>query len=286
MENHDLAIIIPGVGKEALYRILSSLTLQSDKRFAVYGFILRGDSEGKALYEDYADHLDLILTEVDAWPDGEQDGFAGRTDFYLSRTGGEKFVTFSDGETLYGRDCVRSFHAEAWRREGMDLFCWRTRKRGARICSFRRFFLSEVLGNPWPVPGGAWVLRRASLQRVLGEIDVFSNAQVLTDLASGGGLVRLEERVGGGKPAGKDLEARLETRQERCSLIEWAEERFPDGQWPVGRMRSLARAADCFSNLTPDIPLGKIRERYMALRMAGSAPLAAKVFFFFSTRGL
>lgn len=279
MENHDLAIIIPRAEKESLYRVLSSLTLQSDKRFAVYGFYLRGDAGAKALYEDYADSMDVIPCEVDAWPSAEA-SFGERMSFYFGRLGDECFVTLSDGETAYGRDCIRDFHADAWHRDDVDLFCWRTHRRGRRSCSFRRFFLDEVLGTPWQLPAGAWVLRRIPLEQRIAAGDYFSATQVLLELAQTGGIVRMESLVSGEAPMA------LPAAAERCSLIEWAEERFPGAAWPLCRKRSLYLAADLFSDMAPSRPLKEIRERFLQLKMAQGREAFARFCFFLSTRGL
>lgn len=285
MENHDLAIIIPRAGKEALYRILSSLTLQSDKRFAVYGFFLRDDPVMQALYDDYADSLDLVECPVDAFP-GADAGLGEGISFYLDRIGGEKFVTFSDGYCLYDRDAVQAFHDAAWKAGGVDLFCWRVQRRGSRFCPFRRFFRAEILGRPWGLPGGAWVLRRTSLEGQVVPADFFSRSQVLTELASQGGILRLDARVSPWQTPPQPEVSRQDRQQERCSLVEWAEARFPDMQWPVGILRSLSRTADLFSDLAPETPVPQIRERFMALKMAERSPFLAKAFFFQSSRGL
>lgn len=282
MENHDLAIIIPDTGKEALYRILSSLTLQADKRFAVYGFRHSDDAALQALYEDYADSLDLVECPVDDWP-GAEAPFGEQIRFYLERLGGEKFVTFSDGQTLYDRDAVQCFHRQAWKAEKVDLFCWRMRGRGDRACPFRRFFADEVLGRPWALPGGAWVMRRSALEERVLPADFFSSSQVLTELASSDGVIRLDARISA--PL-HQKGSRHDRQLDRCSLIEWAETRFPDGQWPLGRMRSLSRAADIFSDLAPQTPVPQIRERFLALKMSVRSPFLAKCCFFLSTRGL
>lgn len=271
MENNDLAIILPHLGQDALYRVLSSLTLQSDKRFAVYGFYLAGETGVRALLDDYADHLDLVPCEVEAYPSADAP-FSEQALFFLGRLGGERFVTFSDGSTLYDRDCVRAFHARAWAADAGEIFRWRTGGSVPSVCSYARFARTILLGRG-VLPSASVVFRRSALEYHLAERDYFSIYQLLTDLVYPMGLFGLDARVSVGR------EQEHLPVAEHCSVIEWAEERF-GGHIPVPRIVRLWRAADIFTDLVPGVPMEEIRQRYLSLRMAQGKwrPVAAVVF--------
>lgn len=264
MENNDLAIIIPHLGQEALYRVLSSLTLQSDSRFAVYGFYLRGEDAIRSLFEDYAEQLDLILCEAEAFPAAEEP-FSAQLAFYLGRLGQERFVTFSDGETLYGRDCVAAFHGRSCREEVGSIFRW-----GSGNCSFRRFIKRVLLGHE-AIAGPDVIFRRTALERHVGDNDYFSRYQILADLACPDGIIGLNARVELSKPA-----AGMKNT-DQCSVLEWADERF-EGTWPLSRRSVLWRMAGRFTDMVPDVPKEEIRRRFTALRIAQESGLASLVY--------
>ena len=192
MENNDLAIILPHLGQDALYRVLSSLTLQSDRRFTVYGFCLRGETAVKALFEDYAEPLDLFVCEVDAFPalDAPLPELAR---FFLAPLAGERFVTFSDGEAIYDRDCVQAFHERSGQYGTADLLRWNRSCLAPRLRTFRSFCRRHLLGEK-PLPVSQLIVRRQSLERLLSESSFFSYRQLLAELARGG-MARVHARV-------------------------------------------------------------------------------------------
>lgn len=280
MENNDLAIIIPHLGQDALYRVLSSLTLQSDKRFAVYGFFLRGETQIKALFEDYAEHLDLVLCETDSYP-AEDAPIAELASFFLKPLAGERLVTFSDGGSIYDRHCVRELHAAEARTPDCDLFRWQGKT--GRV-SFRSFIRDCVLGEK-DIPLSELVVRRHSFEKNVAASDYFSLRQPLADLASADGLTGLKAPVSHPeKPVGGTKE-QVRIAEERCSVVEWAETHFA-GRWPIGRWGSLMRSADLFTNLIPWVPKEEARERYLALQLAREAPGLAKLAFTLNSWGL
>lgn len=283
MDNNDLAIIIPHLGQEALYRVLSSLTLQSDKRFAIYGFCLRSEPGIKALFEDYAEQTDLIICEVDAYP-GADEPLADRVSFFLRPLGGERFVTFSDGEAIYGRDCVRAFHERILRSDTADLFRWEKKRFGCARLPFGRYFQRYILGGK-DLPLSQVIARRTTLERCFSENEYFSPRQVVAELAAADGLVRIPVAVVHPEDRTPDTEARVQDAADRCSVIEWAEERF-ERTWPVGRWRSLNRTADLFTNLVPWVSKEEARKRFMALKMSEKAPGLARTAFVLNSWGL
>ena len=280
MENNDLAIIIPHLGQEALYRVLSSLTLQSDRRFTVYGFFLKEETAVKSLFEDYAEPLDLVLCEVDAFP-SEESSIAEFVRFFLKPLGGERLVTFSDGGTLYDRHCVRQLHALVDEAPDCDLFRWQ--KNGGRM-PFRKFVRDVILGEK-DIPLSELVLRRQAFERFVAASDYFSLRQVLADLAAADGILSLKASVGHPDKPIFDMKEQVHIAEDRCSVVEWAEAHFAD-RWPLGRWSSLMRSADLFTNLIPWVPKEQARDRYLVLRLAQEAPGLAKLAFTLNSWGL
>lgn len=280
MENNDLAIIIPHLGQDALYRVLSSLTLQSDKRFAVYGFFLRGEEQTKALFEDYAEHLDLVLCESDAYP-AEDAPLPELVSFFLKPLGGERFVTFSDGDSVYDRHCVEQLHATVAEAPDCDLFCWQ--KKSGRV-PFRTYLRDYILGEA-EVPLSELVVRRQAFEKNVMASDYFSLIQALADLAAVDGMARVRAAVEHPGAHFGNTKEQVKKAEERCSVVEWAESHFFDN-WPLGRWRSLMRSADLFTNLIPWVPKEQARDRYLALRLAQEAPGLAKIAFLLNSWGL
>lgn len=280
MENNDLAIIIPHLGQEALYRVLSSLTLQSDKRFTVYGFFRRGETQVKALYEDYAEQLDLVPCGVEDYPP-EETPLSGMSAFFLQPLAGERLVTFSDGGSLYDRHCVRRLHAAVAATPESDLFRW---QKDGRDLSFRTFVRRHLLGEK-DLPLSELVVRRQAFERLVAASDYFSLTQVLADLAAPGGIVAVKAPVDHPREPVQGTKEQVLLAQERCSVVEWAEAHFA-GNWPVGRWSSLMRSADLFTNLIPWEPKEQARERYLALRLAQDSPGLAKLAFMLNSWGL
>lgn len=280
MESNDLAIIIPHLGQEALYRVLSSLTLQSDKRFTVYGFFQHGETEVKALFEDYADHLDLVLCGVDAYPAGDA-AISELAAFFLKPLGGEHLVTFSDGGTIYDRHCVRQLHATALASPDCDLFRW---NKCSGTMSFRTFVRGHLLGEK-DIPLSELVVRRQAFERFVAASDYFSLRQVLADLAAAGGILSVKAPVGHPDTPVYETQEQVNIARERCSVVEWAEVHFA-GSWPVGRWISLMRSADLFTNLIPWVSKEEARERYLALRLAQDSPGLARLAFMLNSWGL
>lgn len=283
MDNNDLAIIIPHLGQEALYRVLSSLTLQSDKRFAIYGFCLRSEPGIKALFEDYAEQIDLIICEVDGYPAADEPP-ADRVSFFLRPLGNERFVSFSDGEAIYDRDCIRAFHDRIRRNDAADLFRWEKNCCGAARLSFGRYFRRFILGEK-DLPLSQVIARKAALERIFSANEYFSLRQVAAELAATGGLVRIPAEVRHPEERQPDTDALVQAAADRCSVIEWAEERF-ERAWPVGRWQSLNRSADLFTNLVPWVSKEEARKRFMALKMAEKAPGLARTAFLLNSWGL
>lgn len=280
MENNDLAIIIPHLGQDALYRVLSSLTLQSDKRFAVYGFFHSDEPQIKTLFEDYAEHLDLVLCESDAYP-AEDAPIAELVSFFLRPLAGERFVTFSDGGSIYDRHCVRQLHAVEGQAPDSDLFRWRNK---AERVSFRGFLRDCVLGEK-DIPLSELVFRRPTLERYVAASDYFSLRQMQADIAAAGGIVGVKAPVSHPEQPVGGTKQQVRIAEERCSVVEWAEVHFA-GRWPVGRWSSLMRSADLFTNLIPWVPKEEARERYMGLQLAREAPGLAKLAFMLNSWGL
>ena len=280
MESNDLAIIIPHLGQEALYRVLSSLTLQSDKRFTVYGFFQRGETAVKALFEDYADHLDLVLCGVDAYP-AEDAAISDFVAFFMKPLGGERLVTFSDGGSIYDRHCVRQLHAAAQASPDCDLFRW---ARSSGKISFRTFVRGYLLGEK-DLPLSELIVRRQAFERFVAASDYFSLRQVMADLAVYGGILPVKATVGHPDVPVYEMPEQVRIARERCSVVEWAEVRFADS-WPVGRWISLMRSADLFTNLIPWVPKEEARERYLALRLAQESPGLARLAFMLNSWGL
>lgn len=280
MENNDLAIIIPHLGQDALYRVLSSLTLQSDKRFVVYGFYRRGEEDVKTLFEDYTEHLDLVPCEAESYPDPDAP-IEELVAFFLQFLAGERLVTFSDGASLYDRHCVRLLHAQEAVMPDCDLFRWE--KKGGRI-PFRSYLRDSVLGEK-DFPLSELVMRRRPFEMRVSESGYFSLRQVLADLAAADGVTTIKAPVShSGEPVGGAQDP-LKLAEERCSIVEWAEERFA-GEWPLGRWTSLMKSADLFTNLIPWVPKEQARERFMALRIAREAPGMARLAFTVNSWGL
>lgn len=123
----DLAIVIPCAAAQsgAVYRVLASLSLQADRRFVVYAFFEEGDAEMRALLEDYSDGgLDLLLRPVPALPGAEMSK-KERCTFFARQLRDETFVSFSDGVTLYGPECIGAFHkVAAGRRHYVRQYNW------------------------------------------------------------------------------------------------------------------------------------------------------------------
>lgn len=280
MESNDLAIIIPHLGQDALYRVLSSLTLQSDKRFTVYGFFQRGETQVKALFEDYAEHLDLVLCGVDAYP-AEDAPIAELASFFLKPLGGERLLTFSDGGTIYDRHCVRQLHAAESGSPECDLFRW---DKGSGTMSFRAVVRGYLLGEK-DIPLSELVVRRPVFERRVAASDYFSLRQVLADLSAGGGILSVKAPLQHPDTLVYEMPEQVKIARERCSVVEWAEVRFADN-WPVGRWPSLLRSADLFTNLIPWEPKEQARERYLALRLAQDSPGLAKLAFMLNSWGL
>lgn len=280
MESKDLAIIIPHLGQEALYRVLSSLTLQNDRRFTVYGFFLSGETQVRTLFEDYAEHLDLMLCESEAFPE-EHAPLSEVVDFFLKPLGGESFIAFSDGGSIYNRQCVRLFHDAEALAPDCDLFRWHGR--GGRM-PFRRFVQESILGER-DIPLSELVVRREPFERFVAATDYFSIKQLMADLAAADGIVSVNAPIEHPERAVHETKDPVALARERCSVVEWAESRFSH-QWPVGRWCSLIRSADMFTNLIPWVTKEEARERYLALRLAQDSPGLAKLAFMLNSWGL
>lgn len=280
MESNDLAIIIPHLGQEALYRVLSSLTLQNDRSFTVYGFFQHGETEVKALFEDYAEHLDLVLCGVDAYP-AEDAPLSELAAFFLKPLGGERLVTFSDGGTIYDRHCVRQLHAAEAGTPDCNLFRW---NKCPGTMTFRSFVRKMLLGEK-DIPLSELIVRRQAFERFIAASDYFSLRQVLADLTVAGGILSVKAPVGHPDTPVYETQEQVKIAREHCSVVEWAETHFAEN-WPLGRWSSLMRSADLFTNLIPWVPKEEARERYLALRLARESPGLAKLAFLLNSWGL
>jgi len=170
----DLAIVLPcRPGQEdAVYRVIASLSLQTDRRFVIYAFFEEGDGAMRALLEDHAEGgIDLLLRPVPILPDPALSPLPERCRFYAGSLRRESFVNFSDGRTLYNPDCIRAFQKRLAGHRRVEEFHWRFSLRPApKLSGCARQSLRVLLG--WEqLPLCAKVFRLSELERLLTEED-------------------------------------------------------------------------------------------------------------------